>query len=101
MGRIPFGVTGYGVCGYIGQRNLSITHKESKSSFSALCDLYYFISETFHMEICYPSRNFCGQDRPANRWLLWEMLVAKRRIESDGDILIRLDKSLASVSLSE
>jgi hypothetical protein len=32
---------------------------------------------------------------------LWEMLVAKRRIESDGDILIRLDKSLASVSPSE
>src|SRR5215510_11037442 len=35
MGRLPSGVTGYGVCGFIGQRSLSKTHKESNPSFSA------------------------------------------------------------------
>jgi hypothetical protein len=44
-GRLTSDDTGYGVCGFNGQRILSQTHKESNPSFSALlCRFNYIFS---------------------------------------------------------
>jgi hypothetical protein len=47
MGRLPSGVPPYGVFGFIGQRSLSKTHKESKpslSAFFAICIIFSLVA---------------------------------------------------------
>jgi hypothetical protein len=57
MIRLPSGVPPYGVCGFIGRRSLSKTHKESMPSPSA----FFAICITFSLVACWPA---CGSEIP-------------------------------------